>query len=178
MSDIQSYTIEELSEKSGLSVRTVRYYISEKILEGPEGRGKNAVYSGEHLLRLQAARELKGQGVSLGEIKRLVPALDEKELRQLVSRSEEQKVREEKAREISPRAYLSALLERPAQAAPFAEHSGIVMEQQPEAGYGAAVWRRYTLKEGLELHVTEDKRHRYSSLIKKIIELTGGDHER
>ena len=42
-------TLEDLVNISGLPIRTVRFYIQEGLLPGPDSRGKNARYTEEHL---------------------------------------------------------------------------------------------------------------------------------
>ena len=53
MQEGEALTIEQLAERVGVTVRTVRFYISDGLLPGPEGRGKAASHGDEHLLRLQ-----------------------------------------------------------------------------------------------------------------------------
>lgn len=52
-----------------LSERTLRYYISQKVLPPPEGPPKIARYSFEHLVGLIAIRGLQDRGVSLDRIR-------------------------------------------------------------------------------------------------------------
>ena len=52
-------TIEELANQSGLPLRTLRFYIQEGILQGPDTRGKFARYSQQHLDRIELIRRLK-----------------------------------------------------------------------------------------------------------------------
>jgi DNA-binding transcriptional MerR regulator len=43
------FTLEELEKMSGLPIRTLRFYIQEGLLPGPDTRGKFARYSQKHL---------------------------------------------------------------------------------------------------------------------------------
>lgn len=52
-----------------ISERTLRYYISQKVLPSPEGPPKIARYSFEHLVGLLAIRGLQDRGVSLDRIR-------------------------------------------------------------------------------------------------------------
>jgi len=170
-----SYSIEELAEKAVLPVRTVRYYISRGIIEGPEGRGKNAYYTREHLLKLMAAKELKEQGASLDDICGTVASLAANELELLVARAAAQKEREKTARDMSPKEYISALLDRSMVAEPVVPDRIRPMRSMPSPPrIGSTEWRRFTLKKGLELHVAGDMEDRYRPLIEEIIDLTGG----
>ena len=63
------YTIEELSESTGITARTIRYYTTEGLLATPETRGRYALYSEAHLRRLQLVVMLKAAYLPLGAIK-------------------------------------------------------------------------------------------------------------
>lgn len=56
-------------ERLQISERTLRYYISQKLLPPPEGPPKIARYSFEHLVGLIAIRGLQDRGVSLDRIR-------------------------------------------------------------------------------------------------------------
>ena len=62
------YSLMELSEKTGVSPRNIRYYISKNLLDGPSQVGRNAVYTEDHLERIGQIKEMKEQGLSLHEI--------------------------------------------------------------------------------------------------------------
>ena len=73
------WSLAELAHESGLSPRTIRYYISRGLLSGPEVAGRGAVYGEEHLVRLRRIRELQSKGAMLSEIARILegqPARD------------------------------------------------------------------------------------------------------
>ena len=63
------YTMADLEAESGVTARTIRYYISQGLLQPAYGRGPTAVYDAEHLLRLQYIQQLKDERLPLGEIK-------------------------------------------------------------------------------------------------------------
>ena len=63
------YTIEELSEATGITARTIRYYTTEGLLASPETRGRYALYSEAHLHRLQLVVMLKAAYLPLNTIK-------------------------------------------------------------------------------------------------------------
>jgi DNA-binding transcriptional MerR regulator len=64
----KTYTIQELSELTGFSRRTIRYYIAEGLLEPPAGRGRGGFYYDSHLERLRQVRAWQEQGLGLGVI--------------------------------------------------------------------------------------------------------------
>ena len=63
------YTISDLERETGISPRTIRYYITEGLLPAAKGRGVGATYSQEHLLRLKAIAAFKKNNAPLAEIK-------------------------------------------------------------------------------------------------------------
>jgi DNA-binding transcriptional MerR regulator len=62
------FTLTELAEQSGIPERTIRFYISRKLLEGPVKSGRGAVYTPQHLERLGQIKALQAQGRMLAEI--------------------------------------------------------------------------------------------------------------
>ena len=58
-------TIDELSEQTGVPVRTIRYYITENLLPHSKSRGRGADYTEEHVLRLRLVSELSRKNVPI-----------------------------------------------------------------------------------------------------------------
>jgi len=107
------FTIEELAQRVGVPLRTIRYYITEGLLPGPGGRGKAAFYSEEHLLRLRLIRRLVEQRVPLSQIRERLSRLSAEDVRTLVI--EQDQIMEDlrwAARELAPKEYVSELLKR------------------------------------------------------------------
>jgi DNA-binding transcriptional MerR regulator len=66
------YRIEELAERSGVTVDTVRFYQTRGLLPRPERDGRVAWYDDGHLERLERVRDLKARGFPLAIIARLL----------------------------------------------------------------------------------------------------------
>jgi DNA-binding transcriptional MerR regulator len=64
-------SIGELSEHSGVSARTVRYYEEIGLLDHPRRRGNKRVYTQEDVRRLKFIQRLKLLGLSLAEMAEL-----------------------------------------------------------------------------------------------------------
>jgi len=64
--------VEEMAERSGVSVDTIRYYQGRGLVPPPTRRGRIAHYGQEHLERLERIRALQRQGLSLAAIGRLL----------------------------------------------------------------------------------------------------------
>jgi DNA-binding transcriptional MerR regulator len=63
------YTLTELAEKSGVTARTIRYYISQGLMDGAIKSGKDSYYLPSHLKRLQVIQVNKEAGDTLEQIK-------------------------------------------------------------------------------------------------------------
>jgi len=64
----QEKTLAELSDATGIPARTIRFYISRGLLDGPAKAGRGAIYTGAHLERLEKIKALQAQGRHLSEI--------------------------------------------------------------------------------------------------------------
>jgi DNA-binding transcriptional MerR regulator len=69
VSDETRYGVDELAELSGVSRRTVRYYIQEGLLTPPFGLGRGSHYGREHLEQLLRVKAMQEQGLALEEIR-------------------------------------------------------------------------------------------------------------
>ena len=74
--DHGSWSVEELEARSGVSVRTIRYYQSEGLLPAPERIGRSVRYRSEHLDRLGLIGQLQDRGLRLSAIAELVRQQD------------------------------------------------------------------------------------------------------
>jgi len=68
------WRIDELAQRAGLTVDTLRYYAREGLLAAPTKEGRHRLYSSEHLERLDRIRELQAQRFSLAAIRAIVEA--------------------------------------------------------------------------------------------------------
>jgi DNA-binding transcriptional MerR regulator len=68
----RTYTIDELSDASGVPNRTIRFYQAEGVLPWPEKRGRVAVYHDSHLERLEAIGIMQRRGLQLAAIRDLL----------------------------------------------------------------------------------------------------------
>lgn len=62
--------IDDLCRLTGLTRRTVRFYIQKGLLDKPHGEKKGAWYSQDHLDRLARIRKLSASGLSLDAVAR------------------------------------------------------------------------------------------------------------
>lgn len=60
--------IEQLAERVGMSVRTVRFYAGRGLVPPPRREGRNGYYGPDHIARLELVRELQAHGFTLQAI--------------------------------------------------------------------------------------------------------------
>ncbi len=65
-------TIEELAQRTGMTVRNIRAHQSRGLLPPPAVRARTGYYGPEHVARLQLISEMQGDGYNLTAIKRLL----------------------------------------------------------------------------------------------------------
>ena len=73
----ENLDIHALSQMTGISVRTIRYYLAQDLLPSPSGRGPGAIYGPGHLDRLRLIRRLQDAHLPLAEIRKQLQALDD-----------------------------------------------------------------------------------------------------
>ena len=78
--DGHRYTMNELEQHTGVSARTIRYYISKGLLAPAHGRGPSATYDRDHLLRLQAIVKLRETNAPLEDIKQRLAELRDEDI--------------------------------------------------------------------------------------------------
>ncbi|MFZ9856912.1 MAG: MerR family transcriptional regulator [Roseiflexaceae bacterium] len=76
-------TINELSKMAQVTVRTIRFYTDEGVLDEPAGRDRFARYTLRHFLQLSAAKHLKDRYLPLRVIRDQMASLSDQELERL-----------------------------------------------------------------------------------------------
>jgi DNA-binding transcriptional MerR regulator len=66
------FTIDELAARTGMTVRTLRFYATEGLLPAPERRGRIAYYGPQHRMRVDLIRTLQEHGYTLAAIERVL----------------------------------------------------------------------------------------------------------
>jgi DNA-binding transcriptional MerR regulator len=70
----EELTIDQLAQRTGMTVRNIRAHQSRGLLPPPEVRGRTGYYGPEHVARIELIRELQEEGFNLEAIKRLLEA--------------------------------------------------------------------------------------------------------
>lgn len=64
------YTMGELAKKTEVTSRTIRYWIAEQLIDGPQGQGKGSFYTEKHVEAILRVKELKeDRGMTSAAIK-------------------------------------------------------------------------------------------------------------
>ncbi|WP_394834556.1 MerR family transcriptional regulator [Pendulispora rubella] len=143
MEDREGLTLQQLSDESSLTPRTIRYYIQQGLLAPPSPAGPHTRYEQGHLDRLRLIRQLQQQHLPLANIRSQLAAMSDDEVRTaLAAPSPAPPARDEGA----ALEYVQALLGRERERAPeSAEGRGF-----PRA---RAQWERLILADDVELHL-------------------------
>ncbi len=80
------FDLNDLCQQSGVTARTVRYYVQQGLLPSP-GLGAGARYGEGHLARLRLIRRLQAEHLPLAEIRRRLETLDDEAVQALVEAS-------------------------------------------------------------------------------------------
>ncbi len=161
-------SIKDLAAAANVSVRTVRFYQSQNLLDAPGTRGSSAKYGESHLKRLELIKALQKERLTLEEIGARLQSLDDEGV-----------VRE-----------LDDLTRNRASAASYARSIRLAAERQPtgkaarqgflDSLHGAppsfarrsrATWERISITPNLELHVRSPLSHRETMLVSRLVEL-------
>ena len=126
MSEEKNYTISELAEAAKVTIRTIRYYVTEDVLPPPLGSSRASVYAEEHLNRLRLIKILKEEFLPLQEIRTLLSGLDHEAVLELLAEREREEVPPDAA---SAKSYLKSLLAPPASVA----ETPVLMRHKVEA---------------------------------------------
>jgi DNA-binding transcriptional MerR regulator len=71
----QLLTLDELTQRVGMSVCNIRFYTSRGLLPPPVRKGRSGYYGPDHVARLELVRELQSHGFTLSAIERYVSRL-------------------------------------------------------------------------------------------------------
>lgn len=66
------FTIDELAARTGMTVRTLRFYATQGLLPPPQRRGRIAYYGPGHRMRVELIRTLQEHGYTLSAIERVL----------------------------------------------------------------------------------------------------------
>ena len=150
------YRLAELADLTGVTPRTIRYYIVEGLLSPPQGAGPAAVYTAAHRDRLRLITALKSRYLPLREIRRRLAALTDAQVR---AELQEQGAAKRPEPVTLPPVASAARVVLPAPSRPdtLPPSPSPPPAPVPAAALPRELWERIVLADGIELHVREDR---------------------
>lgn len=85
---MDTYTITQLEEMTGVPRRNIHFYVKEHLLPPPVGLRSSARYNEEHLLRLGVIRVLQGSHLRLEGIREALEKMDVPAMRRMLASAE------------------------------------------------------------------------------------------
>ena len=154
-------SLKDLAAATNVSVRTIRFYQSQDLLDAPGTRGSSAKYGESHLKRLELIKALQKERLTLEEVGARLQSLDDegvvRELDQLTANRESAA---DYARSIRLAGHRPSALEGAAQ-----------RSASGSAPRSRGTWERIALSPGVELHVRSPLSHRQTKLVSRLVEL-------
>jgi DNA-binding transcriptional MerR regulator len=167
-----SYTLEELCDQAGVTVRTVRYYISEGLLPPPAGHGASARYTDDHRARLDVIGALKAQYLPLREIRRTLDGMSPHQIADAAAAMQADApaaaapVTTALREDSSAADYIAGILEQPARSPrPTPRYA----PASTPATTADASWRRVPISGEAELLIEEDTYRRRREQIDSLV---------
>jgi len=158
-------TIKDLSAATNVSVRAIRFYQSQGLLDAPGTRGSSAKYGDSHLKRLELIKSLQKERLTLEEIGARIESLDDEGVaRELDELSQNRESAVSYARSVR----LAGERQDPRFRAERAPVSQVVSGVAPRS---RGTWERISLSPGVELHVRSPMSHRQTKLVSRLVEL-------
>src|SRR4051812_7316903 len=158
------YTLAELADLAGVTVRTVRYYISQGLLAVDVSPGPGPKYDDTHLARLRLIKRLQAEHQPLAEIRHRLAAISDADV--LALAEQRAKAPSDSALDyirnltapVRPAAYAPAgsVLARPARSSQAPTESAAptpARSPDPAPRLERSQWERIDLAPDIELHV-------------------------
>jgi DNA-binding transcriptional MerR regulator len=187
--DKESYLINQLAERAGVTVRTIRYYVNEGLLPPPQTKGRYSAYDEDYLYRIKLIKFYKESYLPLSRIRELLDEMSPEEIKAAVEKYEKEppefnlpyalelsdRVEENK----SARNYLRKIQEPSASdyqlesrvLGPEPQVQALRLMHPPKPNLEPS-WKRVEVADGIELLVREDiyrlRRREIEDLIKKM----------
>ena len=154
------FDITELSERADVTPRTVHFYVQQGLLPPAGSPGPGARYSEGHIARIKLIRLLQKQHLPLAEIARRTKGLTDEQIAALIVETKQRRAEERGSALDYVRSVLAEARTKGHAAqtpAPQATLRRPAMMQidggSPPAMAERSQWERYTLADGMELHV-------------------------
>jgi DNA-binding transcriptional MerR regulator len=178
--DDARFTLESLCERADVTVRTVRYYISEGLLPPPSGSGPAARYGQAHLDRLAVIAMLKDRYLPLREIRRTLDTLTAPDIAAMAAAAADSLAAETGPMAPTPPAApirAATSRHRVHEPTPADDYIATVLNQQPTRTHlprtpptpDARSWKRVPISGDAELLVDEATWHRKREQLESLV---------
>jgi DNA-binding transcriptional MerR regulator len=179
---VAEFDLKTLCDDTGVSPRTVYFYVQQGLLPPADGAGRGARYSQVHRDRLRLIRQLQDQHLPLAEIRKQIEGLSQNELSRLAERAEDKAegTAEAAPAQQSAADYIRSVLsgqEFP-DAGPVTRHSIATRTPPlttPVAGHVSpgerSQWERIALAPEIELHVRRPLSRVMNRKLERLLEL-------
>jgi DNA-binding transcriptional MerR regulator len=175
---VAEFDLKTLCDDTGVSPRTVYFYVQQGLLPPADGAGRGARYSQVHRDRLRLIRQLQDQHLPLAEIRKQIEGLSQNELSRLAERAEDRA--EAPPQQQSAADYIRSVLS--GQELPLVEsvarHSlsaRTLPPTTPAAGHVStgerSQWERIALAPEIELHVRRPLSRVMNRKLERLLEL-------
>jgi DNA-binding transcriptional MerR regulator len=148
----ESIDILELSDRTKVSPRTIRYYIQQGLLPAPEARGPGAHYGAEHVDLLRLIRRLQQEHLPLSEIRKRIEKLPPDEVRRILG-SKPPSHRADSAGDYVRRVLSEGAASYASAPPAMSVRSANLPRDQNKQTPQRSQWERFTLAPDIELHV-------------------------
>jgi len=176
------YSIDELVKQTGISKRTIHYYVKLGLLPNPGTRGPSTRYGDEYLDRMRIIEILKANHLPLGEIALLLNKLSRSEISRLSTVSEkdilktfgevdvknEIRLSKEDMEQADASEYIENVLKL-SSPTPSKSSRRRIQSQMFNAPPPATAWDRFTISKGIELHVDNSINAKDKALATKLL---------
>ena len=178
------YSIKDLEEKTGVKVRTIRFYIKENLVPPPNGTGGGASYDDTHLLSLQVIKVLHESKLKLSGIKEALAGMSPEQMSALVAEAESGKrnwdnaslrnwVNPEKGNEatVPPCGFSFAAIGSGEEGKSVSDDtSNILSKLTRQAVPAQETWMRFNPIDGVEIQVRDDVDPKTKALVMQLIQ--------
>jgi len=156
MVDSEEPTLKDLCEESGVSERTVRYYMAQGIIPPAPRSGPGVRYPRAHVTRLRLIRKWQEANLPLEQIRKQLADLDDVEVERLFQSQAPKAAREPEA---GGRAldYVRKALGMSSAATPAPSQMPLI--PATEVPVARSQWERYVVDEDVEIHVKRPLSH-------------------
>jgi len=167
MSDDEQLTLKDLCEISGVSERTIRYYMANGILPPAPRSGPGVRYPVSHVTRIRLIRRWQDNQLPLDQIRKLLTGLDDVEVERMYQ-AEAPRVARDPEEIGSAADYVRKALGRGA--GPLPSPLQMPLSPPTEVAIARSQWERYTVDDDVEIHVRRPLPHSKNRRVEALIQ--------